>query len=150
MNLEVIIDSNAGEEKLIYHTADANDPFIATLQNVLRTKSKNPSRIFMRKNEQIIPISLDELVCIYTDGRNVVAETKDNKAYLDYRLNEIEDILDEAKFFRVNHSEIVNINAIAKLDLSIDGTVKVILKNSHTTFVSRRKYKDFKIWIGLK
>ncbi|WP_216404881.1 LytTR family DNA-binding domain-containing protein [Arcanobacterium phocae] len=65
------------------------------------------------------------------------------------RLYELENTLPTTEFARISHSEIVNISAIAKLDLSLNGTLSVVLKDGMRLYVSRRQLSAFKRKIGM-
>lgn len=150
LKLELSIDESIDEKKLVYQTTSIDDPFIKSLKRILDTEDETLGRAFIKQNGQLIPVDFDDITCLYTEERHLIAETRTHKGVIDYKIGEIERFLDEKKFFRVNQSEIVHLDSIEKLDLSIDGTVKIVLKSGQVTFVARRRYKDFKNWIGLK
>ena len=60
----------------------------------------------------------------------------------------MEELLDNS-FIKINQGCIVNINKILKFDSSITGSIKVILKNGFSDYISRRELKNVKRRIGL-
>ena len=49
----------------------------------------------------------------------------------------------------MSHSEIVDLNKVSALDLSITGTIKMTLEGNVTVYVSRRYVKKIKQVLGL-
>ena len=45
---------------------------------------------------------------------------------------------------RVSHSEVVNLNRVTALDLSLTGTIKMTLEGGTAVYVSRRYVKKIK------
>lgn len=62
---------------------------------------------------------------------------------------ELEESLPSGDFVRISQSEIVNIAAIKKLDLSFSGTISVQLKDGSRYYVSRRQLPAFKSKLGI-
>ena len=59
------------------------------------------------------------------------------------RLYELEELTKE-HFIRISKSEIVNIRKIRSLDMSITGTIRIIMKNGYETYASRRNVSKLK------
>ena len=62
--------------------------------------------------------------------------------WMDPTLNELEQRLDPARFFRVSRAALVNLNAIAEVFPLPGGSGEVLLKNGQRIEVSRRRYRD--------
>ena len=58
--------------------------------------------------------------------------------------------MDEGQFFRISKSEIVNLKKIRRLDMSVTGTIKVILSDGTETYTSRRNVTKLKNCLGIK
>jgi two-component system LytT family response regulator len=61
---------------------------------------------------------------------------------LEPTLNDLEDLLDPAMFFRISRSTIVNLDVVAEVHLLVGGTADVALKSGARLEVSRRRLKD--------
>lgn len=85
-----------------------------------------------------------EIVSIFAQGQKVYVMDKDNRYSISKKLYELEEELNEQGFVRISKSEIVNIRKIKSLDLSITGTIKVIMKNGYETYTSRRNVPRIK------
>ena len=65
------------------------------------------------------------------------------------KLYELETDLDEKRFLRISKSEIINLRKIERLDMSITGTIKVVLTDGTETFTSRRNVTKLKKSLGI-
>ena len=66
------------------------------------------------------------------------------------KLYELEEAYGEDNFVRISKSELVNVKKIKSLDLSLTGTIKVIMKNGYETFSSRRNIAKIRERLSLK
>ncbi len=65
------------------------------------------------------------------------------------RLYELEERLDGTMFVRISNSEIINLKKVRKLDLSLTGTIRVLMTDGAATYVSRRYVKKIKQVLGI-
>ena len=65
------------------------------------------------------------------------------------RLYELEEQLAGTRFVRVSHSEIINLDKVTALDLSLSGTIRVTLAGGVTAYASRRYVKKLKQAAGI-
>ncbi|MGT2929194.1 LytTR family DNA-binding domain-containing protein [Streptococcus dentasini] len=94
-------------------------------------------------------VSPDDIIRVYTSDKKVYFETIDREHYqAKRRLYQLEEELPRT-FVRISQGELVNITYIKRLDLSIKGTIQVVLKNGERSFVSRRSIKKFKKALGV-
>ena len=96
-------------------------------------------------------IEVDEISYFYSDGRLNFFKTADNKKFVvDYTMDELEDMLDPDKYFRISRSFYVSINAIDKIDDYFGNRLILALKPAvdKEALVSREKVTDFKKWMG--
>ncbi|WP_046245511.1 LytR/AlgR family response regulator transcription factor [Hymenobacter terrenus] len=104
---------------------------------------------------------------IKTKGGIVLLETKDiayvqiknglthaydwqNRSYLlAESLNQLEELLDPAEFFRLNRGEIVHINAIERLETHFNDALAVKLKNRDLTLIaSASRTPELRRWLN--
>ena len=62
---------------------------------------------------------------------------------------ELEDRLDKSCFLRISHSEIVNLKKVRRFDLSLSGTICVVLADGTTAYASRRYVSKIKDILGI-
>ncbi|MBO4864375.1 MAG: LytTR family transcriptional regulator [Eubacterium sp.] len=89
-------------------------------------------------------ISPMEVYSFYSEGQKVIAMDKDKKYVIQRKLYELEEEFESLYFVRISKSEIVNYKKIKSLDMSLSGTIKVIMKNGYETYTSRRNVSKIK------
>ena len=143
MKITVIIDEKREEEIVIY--AHNKNPLIDKIQQLAE---ENTTTLTGFWQDEIVKLDTKDVYCFVVDDGKVYAVCEDKKYRLKARLYNIEETLDK-DFIKINQSSIVNVNKINKFDVSISGTLKVILKNGYTDYVSRRNVKLVKERLGL-
>ena len=91
-----------------------------------------------------------EFLRFYADGKGVSAQTGRETYTVRLRLYELEERLDKRRFVRISNSEIVNLDRVTALDLSLAGTIRMTLDRTVSTYVSRRYVKRIKEALGLR
>ena len=91
-----------------------------------------------------------DILRIYTENQRVMVQDAKGIYSTQEKLYELEGRLEEGQFFRISKSEIVNLKKIKRLDLSLTGTIKVILSDGTETYTSRRNVTKLKQILGIK
>lgn len=91
----------------------------------------------------------ESIVRIFTEGQNVFAATEEKVFRLHQRLYELEEMLRERNFIRISNSEMVNVKKIIRLDTSVTGTIRILLKGDMESYVSRRNVTKIKKALGI-
>ena len=92
-------------------------------------KKKIKDRFLVRLGNHIHSIKTNEIALFYAEGRTVYLVTNANKKYiLDFKLEDLNSVLNQTEFFRVNRSFIVNINSIDDVIVYSNSRLKVIPK----------------------
>lgn len=102
------------------------------------------SRIFVKDGEKCWFVYLHEIRRIESVGNYARLYFQNNKPLLHKSLNAIEQRLDPNTFFRINRSEIINIQYIDHLGDWFNGKLKVFLKTGEEVEISRRQSNRFK------
>jgi DNA-binding LytR/AlgR family response regulator len=113
------------------------------------SEKKTKERFLVRLGNHIHSIKTNKISMFFAEGRTVFLVTNENKKYiLDYKLEDLYNILDETTFFRVNRTFIININAIKDVVVYSNSRLKVdlLIKTEKDIIVSREKVNDFKSW----
>jgi len=82
-----------------------------------------------------------EVYRIFSQEKKVFIETEKDVLQLKLRLYEAEDFLSKnglTDFIRISNTDIINFSNASRLDLSLSGIIKVVLKNENQVQVSRR------------
>ena len=90
------------------------------------------------QKEEAVPLSLEEIIRVYTSSGKVYAVTEEGEYQLRYRLYEVEERVNPKYFVRISQSEIVNLRKVKRFDLSLTGTIGVLFSDGSFSYVSRR------------
>ena len=85
-----------------------------------------------------------DIVSFYAEGQRVIAMDEAKKYVVSRKLYELEKEYESLCFVRISKSELVNYRKIRSLDMSLTGTIKVIMKNGYETYSSRRNVSRLK------
>ena len=85
-----------------------------------------------------------EILSAYSEGQRVIVLTGDGRYVVQKKLYELENELGDTNFIRISKSEIINIRKIKSLDMSITGTIRLVMKTGYETYVSRRNVAKIK------
>ncbi len=108
-------------------------------------------RFLVKLAQKLISVDVGEIAYFYSDGRLNFFKTEDNKKFVvDYTMDELEEMLDPERFFRISRSFYVSINAIEKIEDYFGNRLILTLKPAvdKEALVSREKVGDFKKWMG--
>ncbi|MBI1182777.1 response regulator [bacterium] len=120
----------------------------------LLIKSLRPEfkdRFLVSVGQKLLPISAGQIAYFYIkDGVVLLVIHKGNKYPVNYNLDELEEMLDPGKFFRINRQLITAIESVQQVHHYFNGKLKLDLlpKPEGEILVSRLKAADFKKWLG--
>ena len=106
-------------------------------------------KIFIKDGERCYFIPLTDIRYIESLENYARLHFKGGKAMIKKSLNSIEEKLDATVFFRINRSQIININFIKGIQPSFNNRLKIVLDTDETFDVSSRQSVRFKNWNSL-
>jgi len=119
--------------------------------NILHSLTNNYKNKFVIKvGEHIKVFKIDDVQCFYSMEKYSFLQNNSGRNYaIDYSLDQLEDLLDPGKFFRINRKFIVSFLAIIDIISYSNSRLKVKLNSneSNDLLVSREKVQDFKKWL---
>lgn len=131
--------------------ADVNlDVLVKELQQKLQPKEYR-KRFLVKHGQKLVSVEIGEIAYFYSDGRLNFFKTTDNRKFVvDYTMDELEEMLDPAVYFRISRSFYVSVNSIEKIDDYFGNRLILGLKPAvdKEALVSREKVTDFKKWMG--
>lgn len=113
-------------------------------------KKQHKSRFLVKMGDGIVSLKAEDIAYFVSEDGLVLLVTQLSKRYpLNYSLEELEGLIDEAKFFRINRKVIVNINAIQKISNYFNSRLKLTLPllGDDESIVSRERVGEFKEWL---
>lgn len=93
--------------------------------------------VFIKKNNKLEKVSIDEIIFIQSEGNYCVISTAKKKYALKMSLIKVKKMLERYPFARVNKRHIINMNLITSIDLS---TNQINIENA--SFSIGRTYKE--------
>jgi DNA-binding LytR/AlgR family response regulator len=114
----------------------------------LTKKFKN--KFVMNVGEHIKVFTADDIQCFYSLEKYTFLQNNSGRDYaINYTLDQLEDLLDPAQFFRINRKFIVSFSAISDIISYSNSRLKVKLSSNESDdlIVSREKVQDFKKWL---
>lgn len=116
--------------------------------SILHSLTKNYKNKFVIKiGEHIKVFTVDDVQCFYSMEKYSFLQNNSGRDYaINYSLDQLEDLLDPAKFFRINRKFIVSFSAITDI-ISFSASrlkVKLLSNTSDDLIVSRERIQDFK------
>ncbi|MEQ9438758.1 MAG: LytTR family DNA-binding domain-containing protein [Cyclobacteriaceae bacterium] len=120
------------------------------LDNLQHSGRRYKKRFLVKKGEQLMPIADDEIAYFYTENELVYLFTPQGKKYvIDYTLEQLDELVDTEKFFRINRQYLVHLAAIRQIHTYFNSRLKLNLNpaTDDEVIVSKGKAKAFKQWL---
>lgn len=146
MEVELKLEPGRKEPKLVI-CAGEETPELRDLAEQLRKLELAPIALWDGERSFLTP--QHELLRFFTQGKGVSAQTAEGTYEVRLRLYELEERLDQRRFVRISNSEIINLDHVTAVDLSISGTIRMTLDKTVTVYVSRRYVKKIKETLNL-
>jgi two-component system, LytTR family, response regulator LytT len=120
------------------------------LASLKQPKTDYKDRFAVRYGEHIKTIETSDSAYFYTENKANFLVTKDNKRYaIDYNLDQLEELLDPKKFFRINRQFIIGFHSITEMFTYSKSRVLIKLNppSKLETVVSTERSGAFKAWL---
>jgi len=114
-------------------------------------KKDYKARFFVKIGTHFHSITTRDIACFYIRERSTFIKSLVGKNYdIDYSLEQVQNMVDPDKFFRINRNYIINLDSISDIISYSTHRLKVTLKNFEhldDLIVSRDKTTEFKQWL---
>lgn len=117
------------------------------IKQLIKKDKSTLSRILVKIGYNLKIVQTHEISCFYSENKIVYLQTQERNYPSDFTLDELEDTLDEKKFFRVNRQFIINSDYIKNIHTSPNYKVEMEFQPKEEITVSRDRVKDFKDWL---
>lgn len=135
----------------LYKDSSSKQPEINDLIAMFATGKKIPykERFLVHHRSGYIPVQKAQISAFYKDQIIYLLATDGQKYVTDYNtLDEIEELVDPAHFYRANRQTLISKDAVESLQKHYTGKVEVKVTGHDTPVdVSREKAQEFKHWI---
>ena len=136
---------------------DANESPVFNIENLVKELQQKMQgkeyrkRFLVKQAQKLVSIETDQIAYFYSDGRLNFFKTYDNRKFVvDYTMDELNDMLDPEKYFRISRSFYVSINSVDQIHDYFGNRLMLYLKPQvdKEALVSRERVSDFKRWLG--
>lgn len=147
--LKPILDEDlaAAIEKFKSFIPSDNSVNSQEIKQLIKKDKTTLSRILVKIGYNLKIVQTQEVSCFYSENKIVYLQTQERAFPSDFTLDELEDILDDKKFFRVNRQFIINSDYIKNIHTSPNYKVELEFQPKEEITVSRERVKDFKDWL---
>lgn len=118
------------------------------IKSLIKEKKQKLSRVLVKIGYNLKIVLTDDVLYFYSENKIVYLQTKERNYPTDFTLDELQEILDDKKFFRVNRQFIINSNFIKNIHISPYYKVEMEVQPEEEITVSRDRVKDFKDWLS--
>lgn len=146
LKVELKVEPGRREPEIVILAGEETDD-LRRLAQELAGLALDPIPVWRGERACLLPQG--DFLRFYTDGKGVSAQTREEIYAVRLRLYELEERLDARRFVRISNSEIVNLNKVTAVDLSLTGTIRMTLAGTVHSYVSRRYMKKIKEVLGL-
>jgi len=108
------------------------------------------NRFVIKVGEHLRTISVDSILFFYSQNKATFCVTDDNRNHvLDFTLEQIEEMVDPGRFFRINRKYMVSSDAIRDIITYTNSRLKLVIRGSNDTdvIVARERAQDFRNWL---
>ncbi len=129
----------------------ATDP--DKLRNLAAPPAEYKKRFLIQIGSKIRTVDVAEVAYFYALEKNVFFMTRDKKQHpADHTISALEEMLDPARFFRINRKFIIAVDAIRSMTAYSRGRIKIELEppppEQLEAIVSIDRADDFRVWLG--
>ena len=140
---KLIIDESKEENIII--TAHKKTDLILEIEKLINSSL---FKLNGYKEDEIYPLELTDIYCFYTADTKIIAKTKNDEYLVKERIYQLEENSKEL-FVKINQGCLINIKKIHCFESNIGGSIKVVMKNGFSDYISRRELKNVKRRLGL-
>jgi DNA-binding LytR/AlgR family response regulator len=111
---------------------------------------KYKERFVIKVGEHLKSVEVSEILFFFSLEKTTFAQTRDGRKHiLDFTLDQLGELLDPKRFFRINRRYIVAVDAMQDMISYTNSRVKLVLKGSDDddVVVARERVQEFKDWL---
>lgn len=121
---------------------------IANAMELLTKKYK--TRFIVKVGEHLRSIETSDILFFYSQDKTTFAQTSDSRKHiLDFTMEQVEEMMDPARFFRISRKYMVAASSILDMISYTNSRLRLVLKTSDDKeiIVARERVQEFKEWL---
>ena len=147
MKVEIQIDPSMEEPVVILRVPSPTEEAEALARRLRGEAVPEPFTVY--REREAVRVSRSTVLRFFAEDKGVLCQTANGVFSVRQRLYELEEALAGTRFARVSNSEIVNLDRVTGLDLTLAGTIRMTLEDGTVCWVSRRYVKKIKQALGM-
>jgi len=129
----------------------APDKMIESIGYAMQMLTKKyKERFVIKVGEHLKSVEVSEILFFFSLEKTTFAQTKDGRKHiLDFTLDQLDGLVDPARYFRINRKYIVSIDSMQDMISYTNSRLKLVLKTSDDSdvIVARERVQEFKEWL---
>jgi DNA-binding LytR/AlgR family response regulator len=138
-------------ESVTSQRASSHDKIMESISLTMQMLSKKyKERFVVKVGEHLKTIEVSEILYFFSLEKTTFAQTNEARKYiLDFTLDQIEELVDPNKYFRINRKYIVAIDSIKDMISYTNSRLKLLLIASEDVdvIVARERVQEFREWL---
>jgi two-component system LytT family response regulator len=120
------------------------------LDQAARTRQNRPARFLVRNGANYLVVGEARVLYFASEGGLTRLVGDDGQYWMDPTLNDLEQRLDPARFFRISRAALIGLNAVKEVYPLPGGSGEVLLRSGQRLEVSRRRFRDLLDALGVQ
>lgn len=120
-------------------SAGGGDP---ALDHAIRGRAAGPARFLVKNAGHYVVVGEARVIYFVSEEGLTRLVAEGGQYWMDPTLNDLEQRLDPARFFRISRAALIGLNAVAEVFPMPGGSAEVLMKNGQRLEVSRRRFRE--------
>jgi DNA-binding LytR/AlgR family response regulator len=129
----------------------SSDKMMESISYAMQMLTKRyKERFVVKVGEHLKSIEVGDILFFFSLEKTTFAQTVDGRKHiLDFTLDQLDGLLDPARYFRINRKYIVRVDSIKDMISHTNSRIKLVIKTSDDDdlIVARERVQEFKDWL---
>jgi DNA-binding LytR/AlgR family response regulator len=111
---------------------------------------KYKERFVIKVGEHLRAVEVHDILFFFSQEKTTFAQTREGRKHiLDFTMDQLEELLNPDRFFRINRKYIIATDSIQDMISHVNSRLKLVLKTSDDDdiIVARERVQEFKDWL---
>lgn len=133
-------------------TENGHSKLLSNIGEAIKLLTKKfKSRFVVKVGEHLRTIEVSDIQYFFSQDKTTFCVTREGRSLiLDFTLEQLEEMVDPERFYRINRKYLVASDAIQDIIHYTNSRLRLVLKGSQDNdiIVARERVQDFKSWLG--
>ncbi len=147
IKIKVNIDQDIEEDVVTFNVKKMTDEIESLINTVKESISE---RVKVYHGSTVVLLDISSIVSFSIINKRVNVNTVESEVYTyNNPLKDVEENIKSSSLLRISQSTIINTNHVKCFETDFGGTLKVVFKNEHFEYISRRYVKKVRKYFGV-